>query len=126
VNAAAIETKRVLVVEDDDLFRKSVSCLVEALGYEVISAVSAEEALIMANVHHVDLLLTDYQLLNDNGLDLIKQLRSRGMDVPSVLISGYLSESVLEEAEAMDITAILKKPADVGLLTEILPELLGG
>jgi two-component system capsular synthesis sensor histidine kinase RcsC len=125
VNALAVETKVVLVVEDDELFRRSLSGLVEALGYHVLCAESAEEALALSNAAHVDLLLTDYQLVNDNGLDLIRQLRSRGTIVPSVLISGFLSDDVKEEARGLAVTAILKKPSDVGLLTEMLPDLLG-
>jgi DNA-binding response OmpR family regulator len=125
VNASAVGAKRVLVVEDDELFRRSLAGFVSAMGYVALPAQSAEEALVLSSQGNVDLVLTDYQLIHENGLDLIRVLRARGMNVPTILLSGYLSDEVRAQAQGMAIAAILKKPGDIALLGNVLPELLG-
>lgn len=117
--------KRVLVVEDDELFRRSLCGYVSALGYEPVSAESAERAMELCATTPVDLILTDYQLISSNGIDLILALRNACVSVPSVLISGYLSEEVRNRAASLQVAAILRKPTDLGRLPELLPALLG-
>jgi CheY-like chemotaxis protein len=118
-------TKRVLLVEDDDLLRKSLSGYIGALGYEVIAADSAEEALLLCRPGNVDLVLTDYRLLTMNGIDLILTLRKSGLDVPCILISGFLSEEDRRRALEIRVTDILRKPWDLPRLQDLLPNLLG-
>jgi len=117
--------KRVLLVEDDDLLRKSLSGYIGALGYEVIAADSAEEALLLCGPGSVDLVLTDYRLLTMNGIDLILTLRKSGLDVPCILISGFLSDEDRRRALEIRVTDILRKPWDLPRLQDLLPNLLG-
>ncbi len=117
--------KKVLLVEDDDLLRKSLCGLITVLGYEPLPAGSGEEALRFAHQEMVDLVLTDYRLLTMNGIDLILALRRSGIDIPCILISGYLSDEVHQRALDLHIAGILRKPGDLARLGEVLPELLG-
>jgi CheY-like chemotaxis protein len=118
-------SKRVLLVEDDDLLRKSLSGFIGSLGYEVIAADSAEEALLLCQAGRVDLVLTDYRLLTMNGIDLILNLRKSGLDVPCVLISGFLSDEDRKRALDIRVSDILRKPWDLPRLQDLLPNLLG-
>ena len=117
--------KKVLLVEDDDLLRKSLSGLVGALGYEPVAVESAEEALRRIHQVPVDLVLTDYRLLAMNGIDLILNLRRSGLDVPCVLISGFLSEEVRQRAIDIHVSEVLRKPGDLARLGDPLESLLG-
>ena len=73
-------SKKVLLVEDDDLLRQSLCGLVGALGYEAVPAGSGEEALSRCLEDTIDLVLTDYRLLAMNGIDLILNLRQSGVN----------------------------------------------
>ncbi len=117
--------KKVLLVEDDDLLRKSLSGLVGALGYEPVAVESAEEALCRIHQVPVDMVLTDYRLLAMNGIDLIVNLRKAGLDVPCVLISGFLSEEVRQRALDIHVADVLRKPGDLARLGNLLESLLG-
>ncbi len=117
--------KRVLLVEDDDLLRKSLSGLVGALGYEPVAVESAEEALRRVHQVPVDLVLTDYRLLAMNGIDLIVNLRKSGLNVPCVLISGFLSEEVRQRALDVRVSEVLRKPGDIARLGDLLDKFLG-
>ncbi len=117
--------KKVLLVEDDDLLRKSLSGLVGALGYEPVAVESAEEALRRVHQVPVDLVLTDYRLLAMNGIDLIVNLRKSGLNVPCVLISGFLSEEVRQRALDIRVAEVLRKPGDIARLGDLLDKFLG-
>ncbi len=117
-------TRCVLLVEDDELFQKAMSMFLSALGYTVIAAISAEQALDMAETSGIDILLTDFQLPGMNGIALVHALRERGHDVPVVLISGLPSERIAPEASSAGIEAVLRKPIQLATLENTLTELL--
>lgn len=119
------DTKRILLVEDDELFRRSLLSYLGILGYEAVVAASAEEALQKQKQQPVDLVLTDFHLMRMNGIDLVRTLRSTGSTIPAILISGFLSEEVRQMARDVRIDAVLRKPADLLKLKELLPGLLG-
>ena len=119
------DTKRILLVEDDELFRRSLLSYLGILGYEAVVAASAEEALQKQKQQPVDLVLTDFHLMRMNGIDLVRTLRSAGSTIPAILISGFLSDEVRQMARDVRIDAVLRKPADLLKLKELLPGLLG-
>lgn len=117
-------THCVLLVEDDELFHKALSVFLGALGYTVVTAVSAEQALEQAETRAIDLLLTDFQLPGMNGIALANALRERGHDIPVVLISGLPAERIVQEAGKAGIEAVLRKPIQLATLENTLTELL--
>ena len=117
-------TRCVLLVEDDELFHKAMAGFLSALGYQVITAVSAEEALEQAESGGIDLLLTDFQLPGMNGVALAHALRERGHDIPVILISGLPAERIAQEANGAGIEAVLRKPIQLATLENTLTELL--
>ncbi len=119
------DVKRILLVEDDELFRRSLLSYLGILGYEAIVAGSAEEALEKQRREPADLVLTDFHLLRMNGIDLVRTLRSAGSQIPAILISGFLSDEVRQMAHDVRINAVLRKPADLLKLKDLLPGLLG-
>ncbi len=120
-----VSGKRILVVEDDDLFRRSLCGLIHSLGYDVIPAESAEAALKVCETTRIDLVLTDFQLVGKTGIDLIAALRRTGVDVPSVVISGYPAEEIRERSHGVSYAAFIRKPAELYRLQDLLPDLLG-
>jgi len=117
-NAGGRET--ILVVEDDQLVRKSLVLFIRSLGYSVLDAGSAEEALDCSMREPISLLLTDLHLPARNGLELAGALRARGTTVPVVLLSGYLNEQAQIQAKQVGINAFLRKPTDLPLLERTL------
>lgn len=100
----------VLLVEDDDPVRELIGRALAANGFEVISAASGEEALDLEDGRHVDLLLSDVMLPNQNGFQVANQIHRRSPHIPVVFMSGYYDQAVAEAAN-LDITStILQKP----------------
>ncbi|TNC63109.1 PAS domain S-box protein [Rubellimicrobium roseum] len=79
-----------LLVDDEDLVRMSTADMLTDLGYEVVEATSAEEALRrMDEGLAPDLVVTDHLMPGLSGVDLARELRSRRPELPVLIVSGY-------------------------------------
>jgi len=116
--------QRILIVEDDELFRKSLATLVASQGYVVILCASAEEALDRHDLEAVDLCMVDYQLPGMSGVEFLEALRRRGLRIPVLLMSGYLNQAIRSEAVREGVLEVLHKPMDMALLVQRLERLL--
>jgi len=67
--------KRVMAVDDSATVRQVLQMTLEGAGYEVIEAVDGKDALDKLRVHQVDMMVTDLNMPNMNGIDLIRQVR---------------------------------------------------
>ena len=80
----------VLLVDDEELVRMSTADMLADLGYAVVEACSAEDALRLANEGQCfDLLVTDHLMPGLSGTELARELRSRRPDVSVLVVSGY-------------------------------------
>lgn len=111
----------ILIVEDDQLFRRALATYLVSRGFRTRVVASAEEALESTEWPKVDLVLIDYFLPGMDGIELARALRARNITHPRlVLMSGYLPPSVYDEAKAATIEAVLHKPYDMETLDEKL------
>jgi CheY-like chemotaxis protein len=111
----------VLLVDDEDLVRASTADMLTDLGYRVVEAQSADEALRkMDEELHVDLLITDHLMPGMTGADLARAVDHKRPGLPVLLISGY-AES---EGIGVEFTR-LTKPFRQGELATILADLTG-
>jgi PAS domain S-box-containing protein len=95
----------VLLVDDEDLVRGSTTDMLTDLGYAVVEAASAEEALRLVNSGlEPDLLVTDHLMPGLSGTDLAHELRGRWRNLPVLLVSGYAEA----EGVAPDLVRLVK------------------
>lgn len=79
-----------LLVDDEEIVRLSTAAMLGELGYRVVEAGSAEEALRMIDAGMgVDLVVTDHLMAGMNGTDLARALRARDGALPVLIVSGY-------------------------------------
>jgi len=117
----AEEERMILIVEDDQLFRRALATYLVSRGFNTRVVATAEEALASCEWPKVDLALIDYFLPGMNGIELAKALRARNISHPRlVLMSGYLPPAIYEEAKAASFEAVLHKPYDMEILDEKL------
>ena len=114
-----VRLTRVLVVEDEPIFRVPLCAVLVTAGFEVRSAESAEAAEDLLAHELVDVVLSDVGLPRMDGTTLA----SRHPDTPFVLMTGSpLSESSVSAAMPSTVRARLVKPLDVPGLLAILHE----
>ena len=81
---------KVYIVDDDDAVRRTAADMLEELGYLVEEASSGEEALqLIDDGLRPDLVVTDHLMSGMTGIQLIRGLVARGLDMPTLLVSGY-------------------------------------
>jgi len=100
INALCTEkTIKVLHVDDDaDFLAVAKQCLEEQSMFEVDTALSAEQALTKLKDTDYDVVVTDYQMPGKNGLELLREVRQQGKDVPFILFTCKGKEEIAIEA----------------------------
>jgi len=102
--------ERILVVDDSTDIRHTLRQLLPMEGYEVLTARSGEEGLLLAQELTPDLIIADYQMPGLNGLEMWHSVRERGIDVPMILMTAKGSEALAVEALRAGIRDYLIKP----------------
>ena len=112
----------IAIVDDDELARDGMRELVESLGYAAATFTSAEHFLKSAVISQVTCLITDLQMPGQSGLELQEALRSRGYQMPVILITAYPNDK--DRTRALNNGAIdfLSKPFDDRWLMECLTD----
>lgn len=119
--ATAIENGRVLIVEDDQAVRRSLTLLLRARGYALDVFRSGQELLAtQISATNSDCLLIDYKLPKIDGLSLLRKLRELGVKTPAYLITGYPSATLSRRATEAGFEAVIEKPASGDELSELI------
>lgn len=120
--------KRVLVVEDDTHVRAYIAAALESSGgeLEVVATSNGREASEKLALTEIDLLLTDLNMPEMNGVELVRIVRLRFPALPIVLMSGASAEWRPQlEREGFDDLPMLTKPVSVSQLVELVTGILG-
>lgn len=104
------DTRRLLVVDDEPGMRAGLIEVLTRGGFAVEAVENAEDALARLLLGGIDLLVTDLRMPGMGGLDLLKETRQAGLDVPTVVITAH--GTVEDAVVAMKLGAIdfLTKP----------------
>lgn len=119
-------SETILVAEDDDVVRDLLRAFLDDLGYRVLAARSAEEALELcrAQVGPIHVLVTDLVMPGASGTTLAREIASVRPGIAVLLISGYPEETALKEGTPPVGSAFLQKPFTQEALSRKVRELL--
>ncbi|MBI3592993.1 MAG: response regulator, partial [Nitrospirae bacterium] len=81
--------KVVLIVDDEEGIRESLSGIFEDEGYDVLTAASGEDALTVIKEQLPDIILLDVWLPEMDGLETLSKIKEISNDVPVIMISGH-------------------------------------
>jgi PAS domain S-box-containing protein len=85
-----VQQATILLVDDEELVRSGTADMLRDIGYEVIEAASATEAMrVLRSGTAIDLLVTDYLMPGMNGVDLAQLAQPIAPELPVLLITGY-------------------------------------
>src|SRR5574342_825481 len=102
--------RRVLIVEDDDVFLRPLRRALELGGFDVLTAGSGEEALDLLKREDVDLALTDQRLPGMDGVAVVRQLKAEHPEVGVVVMTAYGTIGAAVEATRLGAEDYLVKP----------------
>ncbi|HLU06762.1 MAG TPA: PAS domain S-box protein [Woeseiaceae bacterium] len=115
----------VLLVDDDAAIIHASTLLLRSVGIDVYSAQDHDEALAhVASGAKPDLLLCDYRLVGNTGIEVVRHIRQTlAEDLPSIILTGDTSQREIEEARLSNCT-VAHKPVDPDRLLGLVQSML--
>jgi DNA-binding NtrC family response regulator len=107
-----VAKSHVLVVDDEELYRRSLGRILSRVGHQVSEARDAAEALSILAQGGLDLVVADVRMPGLNGLELVRQIHEIEPDLPCIVVTGYGSAESSIEALRAGAFWYLEKPFD--------------
>lgn len=118
---------RVVLVDDDELFRESVGQNLSDAGYEVRGFGEGAAAIDwFSSGGGADLVLLDWKMPEMNGIEVLRRLRQNGLETPVIFLTG-LTDQIYEEAALMSgAVDFVEKSRSFGILLKRIELILSG
>ena len=85
--------KKILIIEDDELVRDSVSLSLESVGYEVMEAATCREGLKRHKKFGASVIISDVVSLENKEGEILRSLCQQSPDIPLITLTGTISEA---------------------------------
>ncbi len=121
----AVRRYTVYVVEDNHQLRDSLRWLLEGAGYRVTCFAGADEFLGACDAGGRCCLITDVVMPGMDGLDLLREMAQRALNIPSIVMTAYDSRLLRERVAAAGASGYLCKPFEANELLAYLGSLSG-
>ena len=115
----------VLIVDDEDPLRLSLSLILQKENYHVATAGNAEEALNCLQRQEYDLMFLDLNMPGRSGIELLLEVHKRFPDMPVLILTAYAALESAIQAIRLGARDYLIKPAEPALLLSRVSEILG-
>jgi len=117
--------EQILFVDDDESIRESFALYLKTKGLVVATAKSAQEAMWIIENACVSLVILDVELGNENGLDLLAQLKQTHPKLPVIMFTSHGEDvEMLTDALASGAEGYLSKNESVGILMKEVERVL--
>ena len=125
VTGADGQGESILLVEDDEALRLSISTYLRRHGYKVLEAANGADALHVARGHNsIQMLVTDVILPKLSGAQLAREVAAISPNVLTLYISGYTDRNLVDCDPASSTTGFLQKPFALRTLLEKIGEMI--
>jgi len=107
---------RVLVVDDDPIVRRVTVAMLTAAGLSTQSAASGHEGATQLERHRFDVVVSDVEMPDGSGLDLLRTIRRVDLDIPVILVTGMPAVGSAAKAVEYGAFRYVTKPVDYARL----------
>lgn len=115
----------VVIIDDDDSFRNGLAEHLRDDGHAVTEYASPAALPPLDSMHAPALLITDYEMPGEDGLQLAKRFHEAHPDVPVVIVTARWTEYLDAQVAAGDFLRLIRKPLDYDLFHRTLHEITG-
>jgi len=113
----AIRERSILVVDDEESVRVSLSAVLEREGYKVLTAEGGEEGLRLLKDNPIQLVITDYNMPGMNGVEFLKLVRERNPSAMRMMLTGDPDpQIIIRSINEGEVYRFIKKPWDNTML----------
>ncbi len=122
----AIDGKTILVIDDDEVVRTTLSQVLLSLGYQVLIAEDGEAGVTIfrENADMISMVITDVMMPTMDGPAAIRAIRDIRAELPAIFITGYDKEKLSIDIPDGDRTTSISKPFNIADLSRKVYELL--
>lgn len=127
--AEAIQTELagvIIVVEDNEPVRKSLTMLLRTRGYVVEAFETGLDLLNAATFPDADCFLIDFKMPALNGVELLEKLREMGRAAPAIMITGTVTNDLRDKALAAGFLGVVEKPPERLALVDQVANAIAG
>ncbi|QEN07448.1 response regulator [Oceanispirochaeta crateris] len=119
--------KKILIVDDSRTVRESLKFFLTEEGYEVIQGADGQDALNVIQDQNCDLVITDVNMPNMDGLTLIGELRKmkKFKFTPILVLTTESQQNIMEKGKALGATGWIVKPFDNEKVIGVIRKVLG-
>ncbi len=114
----------VLVADDNPDVRSFITKALCKAGYDVHAAVDGIDALMQMSSKSFRLIITDIEMPNFNGLQVLEQMNERGIQIPVIFITGHHNETYRQKSIALGAAGYLEKPIKLNPFLDKIRSLL--
>ena len=120
-------SKKILIVEDNELNMKLFNDLLEAHGYITVTTRDGTKAVGLANSERPDLILMDIQLPEVSGLDITRQIKENDelKDVPIIAVTAFAMKGDEDKIRECGCNGYVSKPISITTFIETIRSHLG-
>lgn len=118
--------KKILIVDDSALARRTTRQHLESLGYAVEEAVDGAQALERFYLGAPDVVILDMVMTGMYGLDVLKKIREMRPEALVIVATADIQKTTAQQAREAGAKALLNKPVTRDLLGSTLTTVLGG
>ncbi len=100
---------KILLVDDEEDFRKILGVRIRGWGYDFIEADSGKEAIDMLACQQSDIIILDYLMPDMDGVATLKEIRKLNNKIPVIMFTAHLHEKIIAEVKELGVCAFVPK-----------------
>jgi len=113
--------KSILFLDDEESILNTYKRIIRPLGVSGHFAHNSKEAQDIIDNNEISLIVSDYRLEEETGLDFLKRIRTQNTEIPMIIVSGYAEETFIKSAmDGEIIQDYLIKPVSVQTLNDTI------
>ena len=119
-----LKEMRILLIDDDEWIRDSLSLFFESEGCHLLALETAEEGMEELNRQDHDIIIVDFRLSGMDGLEFLERIKDSHPDALTILITAYGSKDVFLKARKTRVQDFIDKPFTVETIEDSLSRLI--
>jgi len=112
--------KRILSIDDEEVIHRVLRAHLKDTDYELYTVLSGAEGLELAQTVKFDLFLCDLKLVNENGLDIIRELKGKYWRTHIIALTGLVGDEIVVQARKAGANEYLSKPFEKAKLLAMI------
>lgn len=110
----------ILYIEDDEDTKEVMKNTLSEFSKNIFIASNGDEAMKILKVNEINLIITDIEMPEKNGIEFIREVRSTDLNIPIIVFTAYSTKDYLLECVNLNIQGYIQKPISYQKIKDVL------